>query len=666
MRIYSAVYKQVVSVVLDQSDKRIDIQQLRGVAIALVVIYHLDALPGGFIGVDLFLAISGFVITKSLLRRDGDRFFEAVGSFWRRRFRRIYPPLVVSIAFSVILTLIFGSIPADWSQVAKTGVAALFSVSNFQLYLGDVGYFSKVQDQNILLHTWSLSLEEQFYILLPLILLGMSRFSTRTKSVVIAVILLTSFGWRIVGIFQDDLVLSDARGAFYLLPARAWQFLVGVLAAVLPPMRSHINNRLLIWGGLLLGCLSAVSLASIPSSRTLLAAQILAAVVVCVVAVSPKDLKLRGPIGDVLHWLGDLSYSLYLIHWPIIVSLSTVMSQRSTRLIVVIIASLFCAVLMRKTIERPSAPDSGSLSTRKLTLRLLIGTAIAVGILAVPLAMQVPAIKSLNESNAFAWEKPTKWCNYLLADNSESQECVSQSIEDSFAPRIYLVGDSHAAMLARSFLELAPQWNIVSAVNVRGACPFVSDTAIRFMLSVPTLDYEGCTKLNTKRLQQVEQFRPDVLVIVNRGHRYIERNFEWNGLSQFSLYESGLREIVQTIQEQLPHLRVLIVDPLPEHLEGQFEESSPSVWSQMIGKREKFVEDTGLHLTNERRINRSVATLSAKISVIDLRGELCDEVGCTSSIGWSQVYGDDNHLTNRGGVAITTALFGELSKKPSS
>jgi peptidoglycan/LPS O-acetylase OafA/YrhL len=653
-------------VIPETQDKRLDIQQLRGVAITLVVVYHLDALPGGFIGVDLFFSISGFVITRSLLRRPDGPFWGVVSSFWRRRIRRIYPPLVVTIAIASGLTLLFGSIPADWNQVTKTGIAALLSASNLLLYWEDVGYFSQVQDQNILLHTWSLSLEEQFYVLLPLILLGMSRFSNKKTSVFIAVLVLTSFGWRIAGIFQDNLMLSDSRAVFYLLPARAWQFLVGVLVAILPPISKSIKNRLVVWSAILLGCLSAVLLASRSDSRAILAAQILVSIVVCVVAVSPDDLKLRGPIGDILKWLGDISYSLYLVHWPVIISISAITSQRKTGSVTAFVISLFSAVIMRKTLERPYPSDSINSIKRKSTHQLLLGTSIAVGILAVPLAMQVPAIKSLNESNAFAWEKPTKWCNYLLADNSESQECVSQSIEDSFAPRIYLVGDSHAAMLARSFLELAPQWNIVSAVNVRGACPFVSDTAIRFMLSVPTLDYEGCAQLNTKRLQQVEQFRPDVLVIVNRGHRYIERNFEWNGLSQFSLYESGLKEIVQTIQKQLPHLRVLIIDPLPEHLEGQFEESSPSVWSQMIGKREKFVEDTGFHLTNERRINRSVATLSTKISVIDLRGELCDEAGCTSSIGWSQIYGDDNHLTNRGGAAITTAFFGKLSKKPSS
>jgi peptidoglycan/LPS O-acetylase OafA/YrhL len=305
---------------------RPDIEGLRGVAVLLVVLFHagLVAVPGGFIGVDVFFIISGFLITGLLVREHERNGRIDLGAFYARRIRRLAPA-----AFLVLVTILPVSYlvldPLTRGEVLLDGSAAALSVSNLRFAAEASDYFAPASAPSPVLHFWSLSVEEQFYLVWPALLIaGMllgSRFRLRRGGAIVLVALV------FVGSFAASLALTETSpgAAFYLLPTRAWELAAGALLALLPAV-AVTRSRPAVAGAAVVGWLGllAIAAAAIALDGSVaypgLAALLPAAGAVALIAggrarVGPGRLLEAPP----LRFLGRISYALYLWHWPLLV-----------------------------------------------------------------------------------------------------------------------------------------------------------------------------------------------------------------------------------------------------------------------------------------------------------------------------------------------------------
>ena len=331
---------------------RADIDGLRAIAIVPVVLYHagFPGLKGGFVGVDVFFVISGFLMA-SLILSEIDQGAFSLGHFYERRVRRIFPALFATIAASAVAAwLLF--MPIEFQYFSRSAMAAALFGSNI-LFWQESGYFDAAAELKPLLHTWSLAVEEQFYIVFPLLMLVIARFRRQWTGWILCTLLLVSFG---LSIWQVE---SAPVAAFYLLPSRFWELLLGAVLALglVPRSNSPIVAQALVLVGIILIGVAVFAYdedTSFPG---------LSALVPCLGAA----LVIHGraedtPIGRALSWpplvfIGLISYSLYLWHWPVIVFQRTdaIFAPETTGAVKVALvgASIGIAFLSWRFVERP-------------------------------------------------------------------------------------------------------------------------------------------------------------------------------------------------------------------------------------------------------------------------------------------------------------------------
>ena len=292
---------------------RPDIDGLRAIAVLSVVLYHasLPGFSGGFVGVDIFFVISGYLISE-LIWRDLGRGRFSLTDFYARRIRRIFPALCAVLAASAVAAY-FLLIPSDLIAVGKSLKATVLFYSNFQL-LKEVGYFDAPAMDKPLLHTWSLSVEEQFYAVWPLLLLAMARFLP-ARRVLAAVLILAA-----VSLLLAQLKLAQhPKDAFYVSYYRMWELMTGAALAIASPF--VLKRRLA--GSVAMAGLVAIAYSvffynsSTPFPDLTAMAPCFGAALVIAAGGSPN------PVSAVVgfrpfRFIGLISYSLYLIHWPLL------------------------------------------------------------------------------------------------------------------------------------------------------------------------------------------------------------------------------------------------------------------------------------------------------------------------------------------------------------
>jgi peptidoglycan/LPS O-acetylase OafA/YrhL len=292
-----------------------EIDGLRAVAVIAVIINHLDKrlLPSGHLGVDIFFVISGYVITASLAKRGETSFVDLLAGFYVRRVKRLVPALAVSVFVTAVLVSLVNASPA---ASLKTGVAALFGASNVYLYLEATDYFGSSAALNVFTHTWSLGVEEQYYLTFPLVvwLTGLGRRANG----------LTIFAWA-VGLSSVAALLlfmhlskTNPAAAFYLMPARLWELGTGCLMYVLVAragMAAAVLRRVSPLPLLLALVVALFVPARFPVLTT---AAVVALTALLIVALRPGTLGYRALSNRGAVYVGQTSYSLYLWHWSVI------------------------------------------------------------------------------------------------------------------------------------------------------------------------------------------------------------------------------------------------------------------------------------------------------------------------------------------------------------
>lgn len=336
---------------MQSENYRPDIDGLRALAILPVLLFHAKlGCPGGFVGVDIFFVISGFLISSLILKELGDGTFSLI-SFWERRIRRIFPAL----ALVVLATLAAGwylFLPDDFESLGKSVIAQAMLLSNVFFYR-QAGYFDTASDTKPLLHTWSLAVEEQFYLLFPLLLIFLAQ--QRQLSLFKTVIGMTigTFALCVVGSY------SYAWATFYLLPTRAWELFLGALLAMMRGRFAGVVGLPRETAGLLGFSLVCYAIFFYDGDTRFPG---LAAIPPClgtalIIFSSESQLSFVGRIlaFKPVVFIGLISYSLYLWHWPILVfSKYTAYDEQSAGLrAALLVASTVLAILSWKYVEMP-------------------------------------------------------------------------------------------------------------------------------------------------------------------------------------------------------------------------------------------------------------------------------------------------------------------------
>jgi len=292
---------------------RADIDGLRAVAIVLVVLFHATTrCPGGFVGVDVFFVISGFLITGVLLSEQSRKEFR-LADFWVRRVRRLLPAATVMVVATLVAGF-FVMLPDDYEGLASSAIAQQLLVSNVH-FVGKSGYFDGSAELMPLLHTWSLAVEEQFYVGYPLVLLLLGRLPRQLMVAALVAIAGISFG------LSDWGVRAHPQSTFFLLPTRAWEILLGGLIcfAPIPHRRSALLANLLAGLGLF-GILLPAWLFNAATPFPGRAALVPCFATAMLIYANSLTTTWVGRLLEIrpMVFVGLISYSLYLWHWPIL------------------------------------------------------------------------------------------------------------------------------------------------------------------------------------------------------------------------------------------------------------------------------------------------------------------------------------------------------------
>jgi peptidoglycan/LPS O-acetylase OafA/YrhL len=434
---------------------RQDIDGLRAISVAAVVAFHLQApfASGGFIGVDVFFVISGYLIT-GILYREQQKGKLSLASFFERRVRRIFPALFVMLGVTSLVAA-FVLLPPDFESFCKSLGAASLSVANIHLY-SEAGYFNEASELKPLLHTWSLAVEEQFYLLWPLLLIVLRKWSRLGLIAGVGVLWLASFAANVIWLEG----LPDA--VFYLLPFRAWELLTGSLLALgsasLPVTRW--SNWIGLVGLLLIGSSAALldSSGSFPGWAALLPNA--GAAMVIYGGSLPNGLVSRILSLRPLVYLGRVSYSLYLWHWPLW-SLLVYYSPNpitAPQRVGVAVASLISAALSWRFVEQPFRGHEAAPTNR---VRVFGGAVTVIAFACVAAALGIVSegwpgrfaphvqryARLLDKEQYFSsYDRGGCFLDYDQgARDYDTKKCAAFSSRDK--TRVLLFGDSYAANL---------------------------------------------------------------------------------------------------------------------------------------------------------------------------------------------------------------------------
>ncbi|MER9432998.1 acyltransferase family protein [Mesorhizobium sp. M0408] len=449
---------------------RADVDGLRAIAVVSVIAFHLSRswLPGGYLGVDIFFVLSGYLITLILWREAVQGQFSII-RFYERRVRRIMPALLLLLFFTTLAAVVL-LLPTDLIGYAKSMAASLGFVANIYFLL-DTDYFARVAEAKPLLHVWSLGVEEQFYILFPLLIAAFARFWPRAALPAIALLTLGSFASNCLA-----LRIGGASPAFFLLPTRAWELGAGAVVALLPPERAPRGIVAGILGSIgalaiLIGIVSPVEvLHSIPVALPVVAGTAL----VIAAGQGKQSPASRVLAARPLVFVGLISYSLYLWHWPVIVfsQYFLIRDLNPGEMIIAVLAMTICAILSWRYVERPFR--SRNIAARTVFFSAAAGAAtLAVAASVLVWSNGLPGRMS-GEAAAFNAAVGTNYqrcpvSNYVTL--STSRACVlNLPTRNPSDANIVLLGNSHAQMYAPLWESIFADKGLNGLMLTRNGC----------------------------------------------------------------------------------------------------------------------------------------------------------------------------------------------------
>ena len=644
---------------------RLDVQGLRAIAVLLVVTYHAGVpLPGGFTGVDVFFVISGFVITELILRKHETTGFR-FRAFYARRMRRLLPALALVVTLTVIAAIFLESPFGPQRTTALTGLGASFFMANFVIYANTGGYFDAPAELNPLLHTWSLSVEEQFYFVFPalmvlaFLLANRSKFSVRSIAIAsLVVVTATSFAAAVAlgfQLWQPTWLADGSSWAFYSSVTRAWEFSVGGLVALLLHRRRFprpLANVTVIAGLVAIG-LGAVVIDSsmvFPGVAALLPVVGTAAVIAGGSAdaapAASRALALPGMV-----WLGAVSYAWYLWHWPLIVFTAQMAPGNTTALLIAGAISLFPAWLSYRFLETPIR-NSPRIRGYRVTL-------------VITLSIAIPAISAfvLLRGSQVSWGSTTitkmsqqiqpvpvsylRGCDFgTPLGDATSPECTWNA--DARGKPVYLVGDSQAAQFAEATIQATELLERPLTIATEGSCPFITTLAGEEPLSAP--ECEDFVDASIAWLAT----RPASTVLIGMSGNYVTDEFE-------EPLRIRLVRSIEALQSAGHDVRVFQAIP-------QFSGWSP--FSCTVADLLFAEVGCGEAIPQSVMDDRQAAALrmftgttqETGTQLIDVRPQLCPDGTCTTNSGDIWRFRDSFHITVDESTRVSPQVLSGLLK----
>ncbi len=670
----------------EHSRHRDDIQGLRGLAVLLVVIYHAKlGFSGGFVGVDVFFVISGFVITEMLLAEYGETQRISLKDFYLRRVRRLLPALAVALTITMVLLTLIGPIAAS-SLSLGTGVGAALFAANLQLFwFARGGYFDVAADQNSFLHTWSLSVEEQFYFVFPALLIlglmiGMRWRRPRPRRAAAGLL-----GTVIAASFCLSWLMSTGRSpisdrvassfAFYSSLTRAWEFGVGALLALATGIYSErkgwsagaaawIGGGLLAWSALTYT--SGVPFPGVAALAPVVGTGLMLGAGKATPRNGPSRLLSTKP----MVWIGDRSYGWYLWHWPLIVFGIALWPKSSLAPTIAALLALGGAAISYAFVENPVRFGIAFKSARRTVQLACICVAVPV-VVAVGLSAGIRSLDSVSQ---------VKDLKSQLAEHADiGPDCPGgrslQSAALGCTWRVHgatrtaiLIGDSNAGHITEPFVAAANKGGFNATVATIGGCPFATLTVKNWGVTD-----ENCQRFVQEALRELASDPPDVIVVAMAADRYFsESRFsfvdpvtgreEGDAEGKSALWARGLGDVLRRLEDAgIPTVLVL---PIPKF--GEWDLGGCAMLRVLIDptscappSRTRAQADDARRMA--MRAERAALSMVETAEGLDLADDLCPDGVCQAYRDGRWWWKDGRHLSVEGALLLTDRFVAAIN-----
>lgn len=614
-----------------------DIDGLRALAVGAVVAFHADV-PGfaaGFVGVDVFFVISGFLIMTLLLREVEREGRINLAEFWGRRIRRLAPAMLLVVLVTAVATWVVGS-PLRWRSVAVDGLWSSLYVSNMSFAFGTRGYFGGASSP--LLHTWSLSVEEQYYIAWP-IAMAMIIWVARRIRCPLQPVLAAVVGGGVAASLALSVLLSyrGTRLAYFGLPTRWWEIGLGIGAAIVAT-RWRPSRRVALAAGFVgaAGLAGAMILISSLTPYPGFAAALPTVATALLLLAGPAT-----PVGQALatpsfQWIGRHSYSWYLWHWPAIMVATGAFRDESVTLKVVAAAgALVLAVATNRFVERPVRFHPALVASPVRSILVGVGGVVVVALVALGLArlqqrdMRDPLLWSLQRATE-GRQADEETCS---SPEQSSRQCGEER------PVLMVVGDSHAAHWAPAFLEAGRRLRITVVVRTRGGCPY---WGFEVMATGSDSASAVCSQFVDDTTAMIEDLRPDAIAIASGD--YMGRILDGDrpagsAAEEVAVMESAITSRLEFLKERSGGVVVV--------LDNAYVPFDPIECLAVERRADDctFRRDVGLDPVETARSVEVAVARRLGADVFDAANGMCSDSECQTLIDRTAVYSDRTHLT---------------------
>jgi len=641
---------------------RPEIDGLRALAVVPVVLFHyrVAGFGGGFVGVDVFFVISGYLIT-SLIQGEMERGSFSLARFYERRVRRIFPALFAMLAAVSLAALVF-FFPVDLVRYARALFATALFAANFEFWR-EAGYFDALANQKPLLHLWSIAVEEQFYLLFPALLLLLRGTSPKRRIAAISCVFFASFA------LSDWGVAAAKVATFYLLPARAWELMLGALLGLnaVPAIKSpFLSDALAALGLLLIASAVFTFTPQMPFPGPWALAPCLGAALVVHAARPECTATGRLLAARPLVFVGLISYSLYLWHWPVFVFATYIAFREPTGAAsaALIALSFLLAVLSWRYVEQPfrrpspARPRRAAFGAAAIAAALTAASAsFAASTDGLPQRLS-PSLRRILDEQDDHEPRIARCFGLTAADVRAGRLC---RIGAAAAPSFLLWGDSHADAILPAVARAAARAGRAGLFAGGEACPP--------LLGVIT-PMRNCRAFNDAVAALAA--RPDIteVILASRWAKYAEGSpygYEPKGhvtlrddagtaaapRDNHAVFLHGIERTVETLRNE--GKKVVIVAAIPE-----IGWPVPAVLARRALAEDTDAVDPGLDVYLQRQdfVLHTFGDLRERLGVTVLypHRTLCASGTCIVALDGIPLYRDEHHLSVWGARQLTPLM----------
>lgn len=646
---------------------RADIDGLRAIAVLSVIFFHMSipGFSGGFVGVDVFFVISGYLITANILKDIQSEQF-SLTRFYERRIRRIFPALFPVLAFTIVVaTFLFD--PISLESFGKSIMATTLFVSNI-LFWRESGYFDARSITKPLLHTWSLAVEEQFYIFFPLLLILINRFRKKQYLQWILGICIISLIWSIYGVY------TYPTSTFYLPPTRVWELLFGSLLSleVIPELKSKIHRNIV----------SIIGLGLIVFSVSLYTDVTPFPGISALIPVMGTILIIYGGMGNTsivtnllslkpIVFIGLISYSLYLWHWPLIAFSKYLVFRDLTLFEItgIILTSFLISVLSFRFIEQPFRGTNPIIPSRKKLFVFSVAVMTFFSLIGIVyhLTKGIPSRKSEVKSYIMDYKTDGQWINAgkdeKIVDGLHKGNIPPLIGVSGGIPSFLIWGDSHARSLFTSLSDMGKKYGLSGyIISKSGIMPLLG------MCEYIPVGDSYAYKYNQYVIDFIND-HPEIKTVIIAGYwnykvSLIDITGEYKGISSYSfLLRVGLLRTVNTVLKM--GRNVVLVSDVPKI------KSDPNriIYVSQRFNTEIDFKQIATTFDDYQKLNNDVIMIFNEIekypnvTIVHPESMFFDKNGNSIVMSDKKIlYMDTNHLSTEGSRFVSP-VFDDLFKK---